>query len=132
MGNASEPRDLEERIGWIKASISSRVDELSRRVDRMRHFSDLTDAVGKHPWTAVGIGFAAGLLIAAIRPARGGPQRESLLGASLRTVLVSVAATYGRKLAQQWMDDHFHRELDPGNGRAPAHTVPRTPPREQH
>jgi hypothetical protein len=133
MGNASEPRDLDERIGWIKASIRSRVSELSRRVDRVRDVTDLS-VVTRHPWATVGIAFAAGALLAAAgRPRRGPPRGESLLGASLRTILVSVAATYGRKLAQDWMEQHFHgHSIEPRDVRAPAPGVTSSPSRDVH
>jgi hypothetical protein len=132
MGNASDPRDLDERIGWIKASIRSRVSELSRRVDRVRDATDLS-VVTRHPWVTVGIAFAAGALLAASRRPRSEPHRESILGASLRTILVSVAATYGRKLAQDWMESHFHgRQLEGHDVRARAPGVTSTPSRDIH
>ena len=41
MGRATDPRDIEERIGSIKDSISSRVTELGRRVERVRDITDV-------------------------------------------------------------------------------------------
>ena len=133
MGHASEPRDLDERIGWIKASIRSRVSELSRRVDRVRDVTDLS-VVTRHPWASVGIAFAVGALLAAARrPAGTAPRRESLLGASVRTILVSLAAAYGRKVAEDWMERHFHdRRIAGRDVRAPAPGVTSPPSRDVH
>lgn len=111
------------------------MSELSRRVDRVRDITDLTSAVQKHPWTAVGIGFAVGLLFAVTRPPRERPRGDGFLASSIRTMLVSVAATYGRKLAQQWMEEQLHRRDDVlarDDVRAPAHTVSGSRPRETH
>jgi hypothetical protein len=134
MGQVPDPRDLEERIGWIKASISARVSELGRRVERVRSLSDLTEAVGQNPWTSVGVAFAAGVLMSALgRSSRRDGRPESLIGSGVRAILVSVAASYGKKVAQQWIDQHLHeRELHAAPMRAPAHTVARTPSREPH
>jgi hypothetical protein len=141
MGQVPDPRDLEERIGWIKASISERVSELGRRVERVRSLSDVTDVVTRNPLASVGVAFAVGVVAAALGrpshrqaalPAAGAAHPESLVGAGLRTIVVSVAATYAKRFAQQWIDKHFHeRELHEPDVRAAAHTVSRTP-RERH
>jgi hypothetical protein len=125
MARASEPRDLDERIGWIKESITSRVDELGRRVDKVRSLTDVVQLVRQHPLAAVGVSFAAGLILAIpSRPKQigpGAPQHEGILRAGLRTVVMSMVAQYARNAARRWMDD-LHQER-----RAAAHGVAEMP-----
>lgn len=123
MGNASEPRDIDERIGWIKASISSRVDELGRRVERVRGFTDIQAAVTRHPWVAVGAGFAVGLIVAASR-ARRDDRTPGFLATSLRAMLVTVATSYARVVAREWIEKQLHPDRAHAHGVAQPLTQP--------
>jgi hypothetical protein len=127
MGNASDPRDIEQRIGWIKESISSRVTELGRRVERVRDITDVKSAVAQHPWIAVGAGLAVGLAFAMTRPRRDAPRSPGMLSTSVRAMLISVAASYARAWARNWMEDYLHPVR---TGRAQAHGVSQTLPHE--
>jgi hypothetical protein len=128
MGTASDdPRDIEQRIGWIKESISSRVTELGRRVERVRDITDVKAAVAEHPWIAVGAGLALGLAFAMTRPRRDSSRSPGIIGTSMRAMLVSVAASYARTWARNWVEQQLHPEL---GGRAPAHGVSQPLPHE--
>jgi hypothetical protein len=128
MGTASDPRDIEQRIGWIKESISSRVTELGRRVERVRDITDVKSAVAHHPWIAVGAGLAVGLAFAMTRPRRdAAPRAPGVVSTSIRAMLISVAASYARTWARNWMEDYLHPER---GGRAPAHGVSQSLPHE--
>ena len=127
MGRATDPRDIEERIGSIKDSISSRVTELGRRVERVRDITDVKSVVVDHPWLVVGAGFAVGLLFAASRPSRDGSRSPGLIATSVRAMLVSVAASYARTWARGWIEHQLHPERDE---RAPTHGVSKPLPHE--
>jgi hypothetical protein len=127
MGTASDPRDIEQRIGWIKESISSRVTELGRRVERVRDITDVKSAVAEHPWIAVGAGLAVGLAVAISRPRRDATRSPGMISTSVRAMLISVAASYARTWARNWMEQQLHPER---SGRAPAHGVSQSLPHE--
>lgn len=128
MGTASDPRDIEQRIGWIKESISSRVTELGRRVERVRDITDVKSAIAEHPWLAVGGAAAIGLAFALTRPRRdAAPRSPGMLSTSVRAMLISVAASYARTWARNWMEDYLHPDR---SGRARAHGVSQSLPHE--
>jgi len=123
MGRASEPHDLDERIGWIKESISSRVSELGRRVDKVRSLTDVAALVREHPLATVGVSFAAGLLLAMPSRKKQLPGRDGIIRASVRSLVVTLVATYARNAAHRWFEEANQQR------RAQAHGVANLPNR---
>jgi hypothetical protein len=117
MGRASEPHDLDERIGWIKESISARVSELGRRVDKVRSLTDVATLVRQHPLAAVGVTFAVGVILGKPGRSKQGHAPDGIVRAGVRSLVVTLVAQFARNAARHWLED-MHEQ-----GRAPAHAV---------
>jgi hypothetical protein len=75
-----EDRENLTRIEESRASFQARLDELSRRTDKVRHAVDVRSRIREHPFAALGAAFGGGALLelaahpklrSAARPERG-------------------------------------------------------------
>src|SRR5688572_25612676 len=74
-----ENRENLTRIEESRASFQARLDELSRRTDKVRHAVDVRSRIREHPFAALGAAFGGGALLElaahprlrAARPQRG-------------------------------------------------------------
>lgn len=61
--DARENRENLARIEESRASFQARLDELSRRTDKVRHAVDVRSRIREHPFAALGAAFGAGALL---------------------------------------------------------------------
>jgi len=119
----AQRRQLDRRLGEIKASIAARSEELRQRAHHLRAATDIPARMRAHPWAVVAIGFTAGLLASgAFRRREQASQAAivvsrppSVFGALITTIALQAA----RHLAERWLERMM---------RAPAHGVAQLPP----
>lgn len=107
--------EADQRAERAKASLRSRLATLEERIGEVRKQVDVPAHIQRHPWPAVGIAFALGLL-AGGRGARisvGSSAERSLGGAALAAlgalglrVVRELAISQLSRAARQWWTEH--------------------------
>jgi hypothetical protein len=85
---AEEKREAEHKLAVARWRLFSRLDEVGRRVRKVRSAIDVAQIVRNHPLAAIGVGLAAGALI-------GFPRRskQGFLGAQLTALVTALVGT---------------------------------------
>lgn len=123
-------KEADDRAEQAKASLMSRIEELGRRFKGAKQSLDLKAQIGAHPWPAVGIALAAGVLTGVL----GGPSASdsdgprgkstvssavlAALGALAVRALKDVALRQVATLAKNWL--HGDEKTDQGSSRDPS------------
>jgi len=93
---------LERRVEGAQARLIGRIEEVGRRVEKVKDAIDVAQTIRAHPLTAVGIGLAAGALLGLPRP---GMARR--LSGELGAMLTAVALHVARTQLTAWVDDQL-------------------------
>jgi hypothetical protein len=103
---ADERVRVDRKLWYARTRMLDRLEELTRRVSRARSAMDLAQIIRDHPFTAVGIGLAAGLLLGL--PRSGTPRRQiaALITAiAAQAARTAVAGYVGSRLGRGPADD---------------------------
>ena len=97
---------VDRKLWHARTRMLDRLEELTRRVSRARSAMDVAQIIRDHPLTAVGIGFAAGVLLGL--PKSGKPRRQvsALITAiAAQAARTAVASYLGSRLGRGPADD---------------------------
>jgi ElaB/YqjD/DUF883 family membrane-anchored ribosome-binding protein len=89
-------RNAERKLSSARARLFARLDEVGRRVNKARDSVDIARMIREHPFTAVGIAFAAGLLVAL-------PRSQSRIGGQVTGLVMGLAVTAARSAITDWV-----------------------------
>ncbi|MBL0214196.1 MAG: hypothetical protein IPQ07_09935 [Myxococcales bacterium] len=124
----------EDRVARARRALSSRIEELGRRVDRAKDTFDVRAQITKHVWPSIGIAVGLGALLGLVGHPRQHTTGDRTLGA---TVLASAGALGWKLLrtyalgqladsARSWID-----ERDPTGLATTATTRDHEPERDE-
>ncbi len=107
----------EDRVARARRALSSRIDELGRRVHRAQDVFDVRTQITKHVWPAIGIAAGLGALLGLI----GHPSQRTTEERTLGATVLAGAGALGWKLlrtyalgqladsARGWIDERDDR-----------------------
>lgn len=118
--------EADQRAERAKASLRARLAVFERRLGDMRDRVDLPMQIQRHPWPAVGIAFALGMIAGSRgRPSVAGVSTERTLGRTalaglaalgVRILRELVVAQVGRSARRWWVEQeassHLHDDFD--------------------
>jgi ElaB/YqjD/DUF883 family membrane-anchored ribosome-binding protein len=92
---------VERKLDRVRARLFSRIDEVGRRVRKVKSAVDVMQIVRDHPFAAVGIGLAAGALVGLPRISRQGVLGTQLTGLVTGLATQAVKASVGAWILAQ-------------------------------
>ena len=122
-------QDPDRRVEEARQDLLARVEEIARRVQDARDKIDIRAKIAAHPWPAIGIALAAGVLLAlprssskskskSIRAAETkGEVKGGLIGAAAATIgtlaftlIKNVAMQHISGMAKDWFDQRMEAD----------------------
>ena len=94
---ADERVRIDRKLWHARTRLLDRLEELTRRVSKARSAMDVKQIIRDHPWTAVGIGLAAGVLAGL---PKGGKSHRA--GSQVAALVTAVAAQAVRAAVSGW------------------------------
>lgn len=130
-----ELREVDQRVAHLKHSLKARVEELGRRLQRVKRDASVKSQITRHAWPAVGVAFAVGMLVAASRrrpraqlaaantPEHAPPDAGSSEPEGLRHLVVASLGAVALRLIKRYVANQLVAVAN--NWIAPDHEAPR-------